>query len=88
MVCKHSSLDSLGVPTWLSMFRIQHCHCCTFGYSCGTGSIPGLGTFTCHRWGQKKKKRTVDWQVLVTCDLLYITLISTNIILRVVTVKT
>ena len=40
----------LGVPLWGSRLRIPHCHCS----SCGAGSIPGLGTSTCH--GHSKKK--------------------------------
>jgi len=39
-----------GVPWWLSWLRIPGC------YRCGTGSIPVLGTSTCHRHGQKRKK--------------------------------
>jgi len=40
-----------------SGLRIQHCHCSGFGCCHGTGSIPGLGSFTCHAHGQKKEKR-------------------------------
>ena len=43
----------MGVLWWLSGLRIQRCHCCGSGYSCGTGSIPGPGTYTCLRHGQK-----------------------------------
>ena len=35
-----------GVPWCLSRLRICHCHCC------GAGSVPGLGTSTCHWHGQ------------------------------------
>ena len=44
----------IGVPLWLSGLRIPHCHCCCSGYSCVTGSVPGLGTSTCWRHSQKK----------------------------------
>ena len=42
--------------TWTSSLvayrlRIHRCHCC------GAGSIPGLGTSSCHGCGQKKKKK-------------------------------
>ena len=43
-----------GVPWWLSWFQIGCCHCCGSGYSCGTGSIPGLRTSICCRCGKKK----------------------------------
>ena len=39
------------VPWWLSRLGIQHCHCC------GAGSIPGLGTSSCHGHGQNKKQK-------------------------------
>ena len=51
---KRSTLAD-GVPSWHNGLRIQHCHCCGSGYSCSMGSIPGLGTSTCHRCNQKKK---------------------------------
>ena len=44
-----------GVPWWLSMLRIQHCHCCGSGSCSGSGSIPGQGTSTCCRCSQKRK---------------------------------
>ena len=37
----------LGVPWWLSRLSIWLCHCCGSSHSCGTRSIPGLGTSTC-----------------------------------------
>ena len=40
------SLGAQGLRIWL-------CHHWGSGYSCGTGSGPGLGTFTCHRCSQK-----------------------------------
>ena len=33
------------------------CHCCGLGDCCGGGLIPGSGTLSCHRRGQKKKKK-------------------------------
>ena len=45
-----------GVPLWCSRLRIPPCHCSCSGCCYGAGSIPGLGTFTCHRPGQKRKK--------------------------------
>ena len=32
-----------------------YCHCRGSGCCCGAGSIPGLGTFTCHKCSQKTK---------------------------------
>ena len=42
------------VPWWLSGLRIQRCHCCGSGYSCGMGLIPGLRTFTCYGYSPRK----------------------------------
>ena len=51
-----------------SALRIWHCHCSSLGHCCGAGSVPGPGTSTCHRWGQKKKERslfsTILWCIL------------------------
>ena len=43
------------VPWWHSRLRIQHCHCCGTGHSCGIGLTPVLGTCACCRCGQKWK---------------------------------
>lgn len=43
---------SLEVPLWL-----RHCHCCSCGYSCGVGLVPGPGTFTRHRSSQKQTSK-------------------------------
>ena len=54
------SLDkswSIGVPLWHSRVRIQCCHWGGSGLCCGGGQIPGQGISTCHRQGQKKKKK-------------------------------
>ena len=48
--CSHIK-RRLGVPLWCSGLSIRHCHC----YS--VGSIPGLGTSTCSRCGQKERGR-------------------------------
>ena len=45
------------VLLWWSRLRIQHCHCSSLGHCRGLGSIPGPGTFKCHRHSQKKKKK-------------------------------
>ena len=43
-----SSLMAQGLRIWC-------CHCCGSGYSCGVGSIPGLGTSACPGRDRKKK---------------------------------
>ena len=54
---------SVGAPSWLSRLRIQHCHCCNSGYSCGRGSIPGPGISTCrHSKNQKTKQKNPQQQ--------------------------
>ena len=42
-----------GIPWWLGMLRIQHCHGCGSGCCCGMGLTPGQGTFACPRHSQK-----------------------------------
>ena len=51
----HIKYLELEVPSWLNGLRIQCCHCCGSSYSCGTGSIPGLGASACHGLSKKKK---------------------------------
>ena len=46
-----------GVPWGLSGLRIWHCHCCSSGYNCGTGSVLDLGNSACCWHGQEKKKK-------------------------------
>ena len=46
-----------GVPWWLNVLRIQHCHFCGSAYCCSMGSIPGPGISTCLECGQKKNKK-------------------------------
>ena len=43
-----------GGLLWLSVLRIWHCHYSDLGPCCGSCSVPGAGTSTCCRWGQKK----------------------------------
>ena len=43
-----------GVPWWLSGLRIQHRLCCGPGPCSGLISIPGPGTFICHRCSPPK----------------------------------
>ena len=45
----HISLEKYypRVPLWFRGLKIQHCHCYNSSYSCGLGSIPGLGTSAC-----------------------------------------
>ena len=42
--------NAIRVFWWCSGLRIQHCHCC------GLGSIPGLGSTTCHRHSQEEQR--------------------------------
>ena len=53
-----------GVPWGLNRFRIWRCHCCGSGHSCGSGSVPDLGTSACCGHGQKhiKNKKLVRYQ--------------------------
>ena len=48
---------TIVVPWWLSRLRSQHSHCSSSGHCFGAGLIPGPGTSTCCRHGQKKKKK-------------------------------
>lgn len=51
---------TLGVPWWLSGFRLWHCH--GLGNCCGVGLIPGLGIFTwCKRGLPTKDVGTSSW---------------------------
>ena len=49
--------NNKGIPLWHSRLKIQHCHCSSSDHCCGVRLISGLGTFACHRGGQKKKKK-------------------------------
>ena len=60
-IAKHSvsrrlEKDLIGVPWWLSELRIQCCHFSSSGPCCGTGSVTGPETSTCHKRGQKNKE--------------------------------
>ena len=59
------------VPLWCSKLRIWCCHCSGLGHHYGLGLLPGLGTSTCHRCSQKKKKkeRTKEMNTLMTFPL-------------------
>ena len=46
------------VLLWHRGLGIQCCRSSGLGHSCSTGSVPGLGTFTCHQLRQKEKKKT------------------------------
>ena len=54
---KHSQSRLCQCSLWHSILRIQCHHCNSLGHCHGKGLIPGLGTSTCHRYGQKKKKK-------------------------------
>ena len=63
---------SVGVPVWLSRLRIWHCHYSGLGHYIDMGSIPGLGTSTCHgcdpkmkqsKTKTKKEPRRVEWNL-------------------------
>ena len=56
VLSKDDPKSTLAVPLWSSGLRIWHCHCSSRGHCCGSGSIPGPGTSTCHGHGQKNKK--------------------------------
>ena len=45
------------LPWRLSRLKVQHCHGCSTGCCCVTGSIPGPGTSTCCGGSQKLKKK-------------------------------
>ena len=45
---------------WLSELRTPCCHCCGSGYCYDMDLIPGPGTSTCCRCGQKKKKKCIQ----------------------------
>ena len=53
---KSTNIPRVRVLLWHSMLRSQHCHCSGLGHCFGIGLIPGKGTSTCYRPGQKKKK--------------------------------
>lgn len=47
-----------GVLLWCSRLRVQHCHCSSLDCCCGTGLIPGPGSYHVPRGADKKKG---DW---------------------------
>ena len=62
----HFKKVNFGSSLMPSGLRIQHCHCCDSGCSCGPGSIPGLGVSACV-WPKtkqnKKQKKVVNFIV-------------------------
>ena len=56
-------VTSWGVSLWLNGLRIQHCHCCGSGYSCGMGSIPGPGTSK-RKVNKRKEKKILKIYLL------------------------
>lgn len=56
---KSTNIPRVRVLLWHSMLRSQHCHCSGLGHCFGIGLIPGKGTSTCYRLGQKKKKKSL-----------------------------
>ena len=55
VLIKSSDYPHFGVLVWHSNLRIQCCHSSGLGHCCDSGSIPGPGTSTCHRYRKKKK---------------------------------
>ena len=43
-------------PVWHSGLKILHHRDFGIGHSCGSDSVPGLGTSICHGCGQKREK--------------------------------
>ena len=68
--------NNSGTPWWPSKSRIQHCHCCGFGYSYDSGPIPGLGNSTGLRCGQKKKKKKKDINSENTLKFCYLQVVT------------
>ena len=54
---KKEKRQEIGFPLWHSRLRILCCHWNGLGHCCGADSVPSMGTSTCHRHGQKKRKR-------------------------------
>ena len=54
------------VPRGCSGLRIWPCHCCGLGHCCDSGSVPGLGTPTCCRLGEKREKKKLLVTILAT----------------------
>lgn len=67
------NLQLLGVPLCHSSLRIWHDHCSSLGHCCGTGCIPGLGSFTCY--GRGSKKGVSYYYIETYTTLLYIMLL-------------
>ena len=52
----HCKNRNQGILLWCSALRNLCCHCSHWGGCSGAGSVPGLGTSTCHGHGQKNPK--------------------------------
>ena len=52
-----SEKGKLEVLLWLSGLRVWHCPRSGLGHCCGSGLIPGPGTYICRGAAKKKKKR-------------------------------
>ena len=65
----HTHTQNTGVPLWYSRLRIQHCHCSSLGWYCGSGPIPCLyflhAEGTAKKKKKKKKKKTYCYPLLV-----------------------
>ena len=58
----HTLNYKVEVPLWCHGLRIQHCQSCGTGYTCGMGSIPGLGNFHMLQvWPKKISKINVEF---------------------------
>lgn len=49
--------------------RLYHCHGCGSSQCCVVGSIPGLGSFSCHKYSQKKKLQSFNFARLNKMNL-------------------
>ena len=58
----------MGIPLWHSMLSIPSGHCSSTCRSCGAGSVPGLGTSTCHRCSQTKKTLFMEAEIWISCN--------------------
>ena len=63
-ICLSFQLRILRSSLWCSRLRTCVVASAAPGYLCGEGSIPGLGTSTCHACSQKREREnTVDKDV-------------------------
>ena len=57
--CTHETTRK-GVALWRRRLRIWGCHCRGLGRCSGAGSMPGLGTSTCHGRSPKKLQEEIQ----------------------------